>query len=205
MVIEISHFKNLVRITSNYSSVRMFFVLFSVYFCWKFLSFAYRYYCRKKLEHLSEMIESKRRLAISNISPSSDRNDYLIDNDDYRRGNSKESYYRKTFALHLLETFGNCCAKCGDKENGIDIDHFIFCKNEGGCFIMRHRDGHLVNNAIPLCWTCNRAKSDESFQSYFSSEELLSIFEKNLKMTKRLNDKSVFDVEGKIIKVKKVG
>lgn len=159
----------------------------------------------KKLEQLSAQIESARQLAINAILPSSNRNDYLIDNDDYRRGNPRESYYRKTFALHLLETFGNCCAKCGDKENGIDIDHFIFSKNEGGCFIMKHKQGHLINNAIPLCRTCNRSKSDGSFHSFYSDEKLLLILEKNLQMTKLVNDKSIFGTDGKILKQKKTG
>jgi 5-methylcytosine-specific restriction endonuclease McrA len=165
---------------------------------------------RKKEEwHQQQEIEKReyqmRQEAINPISPSVNREDYLIETQDYKRGNSKENYYRKTFALHLLETFDNCCAKCGDKENGVDIDHFIFSKNEGGCFIMRHKNGHLVNNAVPLCRTCNRSKSDDSYRSFYSEEELLSIFEKSMLMTKRLNDRPIFDEDGEIIKNKKAG
>ena len=147
-------------------------------------------------------LHKKRQKSIAALSPSGDRDEYIIERDDYRRGNPKESYYRKTFCLYLLDAFGNCCARCGNKENGMDIDHFIFSKNEGGCFIMRHRDGHLINNAIPLCRTCNRSKSDESYASFFSEAELLAILEKNVLMTRRLNAKSIFNVEGKIIKQK---
>lgn len=158
---------------------------------------------RKRLREIAEQNEVERQHAINAVSPSSNRNDYLIENDDYRRGNSKESFYRKTFSLHLLETFDNSCANCGDKENGVDIDHFIFSKNEGGCFIMRHKDGYLINNAIPLCRTCNRSKSDSDHKSFFTDEQLLSIFQRSLSMTKRLNERPIFGEDGEIIKQKK--
>ncbi len=145
----------------------------------------------------------KHQKAITTLTPSADRDDYIIERDDYRRGNPKESYYRKTFCLHLLEVFGNSCAKCGSKENGMDIDHFIFSKNEGGCFIMKHRDGYLINNAVPLCQTCNRSKSDCDYKSFFNESELLAILEKNVLMTRHLNTKSIFDEGGKIMKQKR--
>ncbi len=147
----------------------------------------------------------KRQKAIATLTPSADRDEYIIERDDYRRGNPKESYYRKTFCLYLLEAFGNSCAKCGNKENGMDIDHFIFSKNEGGSFMMKHREGYVVNNAIPLCQTCNRSKSDNDYKSFFSESELLAILEKNVLMTRRLNAKSIFDEGGRIIKQKRAG
>lgn len=146
----------------------------------------------------------RRQIAISKLTPSADRNEYNIEKDDYRRGSPKESYYRKTFFLHLLETFNNSCARCRSKENGMDIDHFIFSKNEGGCFMMKHRDGYFVNNAIPLCQTCNRSKSDKSFKLFFSDSELLNILKRNVLMTRRLNGKSTFDMEDKLRLKKRV-
>ena len=146
----------------------------------------------------------KRQNAIAELTPSADRSEYIIERDDYRRGNPKENYYRKTFCLYLLEIFGNSCAKCGSKENGMDIDHFIFSKNEGGCFIMKHRDGYLINNAVPLCQTCNRSKSDCDYKSFFNESELLTILEKNVIMTRLLNERSIFSDEGKIINYKKI-
>lgn len=146
----------------------------------------------------------KQQAAITALMPSDDRQQYIISRDDYRRGNSKENFYRKTFYLYLLETFGNSCARCGDKENGMDIDHFIFGKNEGGCFIMQHKDGYFVNNAIPLCQTCNRSKSDNNYRDFFDDEELLSILQHNLLMTKLLNERLFWENEGKFIKQKKV-
>ncbi len=147
----------------------------------------------------------RRRATIAKLMPSADRNEYIIEREDYRRGSPKESYYRKTFCLYLLEAFNNSCAKCGSKENGMDIDHFIFSKNEGGCFMMRHSEGYLINNAIPLCQTCNRSKSDESYKSYFSESELLTILERNVLMTKRLNQRLIFNGNGEIIKQKMAG
>lgn len=160
---------------------------------------------QKRLREIADKNEVERQRAVSSMSPSSDRNNYLIENDDYKRGNPKEGFFRKTFSLHLLDTFDNSCAKCGDKENGVDIDHFIFSKNEGGCFIMKHKDGYLVNNAIPLCRTCNRSKSDNHYKSFFTDEELLSIFQKSLLMTKRLNERPIFGDNGELIKQKKTG
>jgi len=159
----------------------------------------------RKIWNLIANIQQRRRRqkAITMLAPSANRDDYIIERDDYRRGSPKESYYRKTFCLYLLEAFGNSCAKCGNKENGMDIDHFIFSKNEGGCFIMKHRDGYLINNAIPLCQTCNRSKSDGDYKSFFYESELLDILAKNVIMTELLNERSKFFNNGNIAKHKK--
>lgn len=161
----------------------------------------------RKIWNLIAQIQrrKKRQKAIVALTPSTERDDYIIERDDYRRGNPKESYYRKTFCLYLLDAFSNSCAKCGSKENGMDIDHFIFSKNEGGCFMMRHCEGYLINNAIPLCQTCNRSKSDESYKSFFSESELLTILERNILMTKRLNQRLIFNGNGEMIKRKMAG
>ena len=126
------------------------------------------------------------RLAVVRISDR--RVDYLISNDDYRRGTPRENFYRKTFLLPLLATFANRCASCGTSENGVDIDHFVFSKNEGGTFAMFHREGFWINNAIPLCQSCNRRKLDHSYRDFFTAERLAEILEKNAEMTKRLNE-----------------
>ena len=137
---------------------------------------------------------------MSRVEVESGRHSYIIEENDYKRGNAKENAYRKSFKLKLLEVFGNCCAKCGAQDNGIDIDHFFFSKNAGGCFLMRNKDGFLVNNAIPLCRTCNRSKSDQDYKSFFSPTELLKIFTINLVMTEYINNKSVLDEEGQVVK-----
>lgn len=140
---------------------------------------------------------------IGKVEVSEDRAQYLIDKDDYRRGNAKENVYRKLFQLPLLKLYGNCCAKCGSSSNGLDLDHFFISKNEGGSFIMRHQSGHLVNNAVPLCQSCNRSKSDDSFKDFFKPEEVLRLFQLNVQMTKLLNETEVLDTNGEVIKQRK--
>lgn len=133
--------------------------------------------------------ENAQKERMKAVKISDNRHDYRILNNDYRRDNSKERQYRKVHKNALLRLHDNRCVKCHDDENGLDLDHFVFSKNEGGCFMMEHKDGFLVNNAIPLCESCNRSKSDKSYLDFFSEEQLLEIFEKNVEMTKRLNDK----------------
>ncbi len=140
-------------------------------------------------EEAARRLEYQRQLEarLSSVRISDSRADYLISNDDYRRGTLRENFYRKTFLLPLLSAFGNRCANCGTTENGVDIDHFVFSKNEGGSFAMLHRDGFWINNAIPLCETCNRSKLDRSYRDFFTPERLLDILERNVEMTKRIN------------------
>jgi len=125
--------------------------------------------------------------SIAKVRIPDNRADYIISNADYRRGTPRENFYRKAFLLSLLSLFDNRCAKCGTRENGVDIDHFVLSKNEGGSFAMFHRDGFWVNNAIPLCQTCNRSKLDRSYRLFFAEEQLLGILQRNAEMTKRLN------------------
>ena len=126
---------------------------------------------------------------IGQLSSSDNRHEYEISNEDYKRGLDKERDYVLRHKAALFRLFDNRCANCGDDENGLEIDHFIFSKNEGGCFEMRHKDGFNVNNAIPLCESCNRSKSDKNYKTFFSPERLVQILEKCSLMTKRLNEK----------------
>ena len=138
----------------------------------------------------------KRLARIRRVDVSADRADYVIENDDYRRGLPKEHAYRRAMQLTLLATFDNRCAKCGARDDGVDLDHFFLPKNEGGCFIMRHKHGHLVNNAVPLCVGCNRSKSDRSYVKFFSRDQLAIVLEKNAVMTKQLNQRALLDRSG---------
>jgi len=142
---------------------------------------------RRKRNRAVRQLEA--RMSVVRISDN--RTDYLISNDDYRRGTPRENFYRKTFKLPLLSVFGNRCARCGSSQNGVDIDHFVLSKNEGGSFAMFHRDGMWVNNAIPLCQACNRSKLDRSYRDFFTAEQLINILERNVQMTKRLNERGV--------------
>jgi hypothetical protein len=141
---------------------------------------------RKRLEELERVKALQEK--INEVKISSRREDYLFDEDDYRRGNKKENLYRKRFKLTLLLKFENACGKCGRSDNGVDLDHFVISKNEGGCFVLRHRDGFLVNNAIVLCSSCNRSKSDDPHEGFFTQEELVRIYRINSEMTKLLNE-----------------
>ena len=145
----------------------------------------------KKRKEAQRRAEEEKRLAeeefqrkISIVRISDDRNDYIISKEDYKRGNPVDNDYRKTWFLTLLKIYDNKCANCGDSSNGCDLDHFVFAKNEGGNFIMKHRDCYFVNNAIPLCQNCNRSKGDQDYNNFFSEEKLLELFTKNAEMTK---------------------
>lgn len=127
---------------------------------------------------------------LNQVTISDKREDYIFKKEDYKRGNKREREYRKMFLLKLLSLYGNKCAKCGDTKNGFDLDHFIFSKNEGGNFALMHKDGHLVNNAIPLCQKCNRSKGDRSYKDFFTENEILSCFTKNREMTLKLNEEA---------------
>lgn len=159
------------------------------------------YFFRKRYLGLQKVRE-QRQVEMEKVSIDTDRLSYVISNDDYRRGSAQENLYRRLFKLVLLEKYENRCAKCGDQGNGVDIDHFVFSKNEGGNFILKHKNGFFVNNAIPLCVSCNRGKSDRSFSDFFDSEELLRIFRINAQMTKLLNETIETDENGKVTKVK---
>lgn len=121
------------------------------------------------------------------VSCSFDRNDFIINESSYKRGNNIEREYRKKFKLYLLKVFGNKCANCGSDNNGLDIDHFIFPKNEGGNFIMINKKGHYMNNAIPLCESCNRMKSDNSVFKVFELKKLNEMIEKSNIVSERIN------------------
>ena len=156
---------------------------------------------KKKRKEAQRRAEEEKRLAeeefqrkISIVRISDDRNDYIISKEDYKRGNPVDNDYRKTWFLTLLKIYDNKCANCGDSSNGCDLDHFVFAKNEGGNFIMKHRDGYFVNNAIPLCQNCNRSKGDQDYNNFFSEEKLLELFTKNAEMTKLINERKTSNV-----------
>lgn len=116
--------------------------------------------------------------------------DYVISTNDFKRNNETDAKYRKQYFLLLLDVFNNKCANCDDNANGIDVDHFFICKKQGGNFILNHKDGSFINNAIPLCKTCNRSKSDKDYIVFFTSAKIFEILDKNKIMTDRLNSKN---------------
>jgi hypothetical protein len=115
--------------------------------------------------------------------------DYAISIQDFKRNNEWEQNYRKEHLLTLLKLFDNKCAKCGNMNNGIDLDHFFISKHDGGNFAMKEKSGRLINNAIPLCRSCNREKSNKNYIHFFPISNLLDILEKNNIMTNKINNK----------------
>lgn len=90
-----------------------------------------------------------------------------IQDSDYQRNNETDRKYRKKFTLHILKVYDNQCAICGATDNGVDIDHFYVPKSKGGNFVLRRHDGVLVNNAVPMCETCNRSKIDKDWKKLY--------------------------------------
>ncbi|EPA8590531.1 hypothetical protein ACQ7JZ_000087 [Vibrio parahaemolyticus] len=142
---------------------------------------------RKKIE-LDYLMKQRREAEaleekIRTISPSFNRFDYTILAHDYKRGNKVDNAYKRLYTLTALNSFDCRCANCYDRHNGFELDHFIFSKNDGGNFVMRSKDGYLVNNAVVLCVTCNRSKQDKVFTEFFSQEAVFRIMDVNKSLT----------------------
>jgi 5-methylcytosine-specific restriction endonuclease McrA len=144
---------------------------------------------------LKDLLKTKKEELNSYLAENQNRffsdkpEDYNISIDDFKRNNEVDSAYRKENLLFLLQLFNNQCANCGDMDNGVDLDHFFISKNKGGNFSLAHKSGQLINNAIPLCRSCNRQKSDNNYIEFFSTPKLFEILEKNELMTQRINEK----------------
>ncbi|MDB5037356.1 MAG: endonuclease, partial [Bacteriovoracaceae bacterium] len=139
----------------------------------------------------AEDLRMKVQIRLSELGIDDERSDYIVHRDDYKRGTEKEREYIRLHRNFLFRTYDNRCGKCANDSNGLDIDHFFFSKNEGGCFQMRHRSGFYVNNAIPLCESCNRSKSDRHYRAFFSPHDLLRVMELNAKLNDRLNQSKI--------------
>ncbi len=71
------------------------------------------------------------------------------------------------------------CATCGADDNGLDLDHFFIPKSKGGNFVLKRKDGVLINNAVPMCETCNRTKGNKDWRSITEENTLIQILERN--------------------------
>ena len=114
------------------------------------------------------------------------REDYIIENEDYKRNNSTDRLFHQHFKGYLLQLYENRCAKCG-KLSTLEVDHFIIPKCYGGNFILRHKEGYNISNAIPLCKTCNVLKLDNPYNVFFTIDEINNILKINDVMTALLN------------------
>lgn len=129
----------------------------------------------------------ERRRKINQESVSHEPSDYVIRRGDYVRNNKVDAFYRKEYFLTILKAYDNRCAKCGTDRNGVDLDHCFIPKSLGGNFCLWHKDDFWINNAVPLCRTCNRSKGNRFYKEYFTDEQLLILFKKNKEMTQMLN------------------
>ncbi|PSV40982.1 hypothetical protein [Photobacterium sp. GB-210] len=150
----------------------------------------------EKLRKDNENKQLKDSLILEKIrtqQPSINRFDYVINDNDYKRGNKIENEYKKLYTLTVLKAFNCQCANCFDMYNGYELDHFIFSKNEGGNFVMRTNDGYLVNNAIILCIKCNRAKQDKKFTEFFKIDAIARIHNINKVISEIINQERKMD------------
>lgn len=113
--------------------------------------------------------------------------DYQISKKAKRRKNGVERRFRGRYITDLYEVFGGACARCGQKQGKLELDHFFIPKSRGGNLMMRHRDGYWVSNCLLLCRRCNSNKADKSVDDYFSVEEIEKIKLLQIKMTKIIN------------------
>ena len=136
---------------------------------------------------VAKRVEKEHLEKIKSSGFSHDRTHYIFMKDDYRRGNPIENYYRKKYFMTVLEHYHNKCAKCSSNQ-AVCLDHFVFSKNEGGNFVLNSVEGYFINNAIPLCQSCNSKKSDLSYLDFFSVQDLVHLFKINEKLTIILNN-----------------
>ncbi len=148
-------------------------------------------YLENEEKRRNERLRIAIQVRLSELRISDNRAHYIVHRDDYKRGTDKERDYIRMHRNFLYRIYDNRCGKCSNDQNGLDIDHLFFSKNEGGCFEMLHIDGFKVNNAVPLCESCNRSKSDRDYQTFFTPHELIRVLEKNIIITERLNQNLV--------------
>jgi len=136
----------------------------------------------KRIDELSiEIAES----AIEYFQISYNKDSFIIEGQDFNRYSEKDRSYIKRFKGIILEIFENRCAICGGNR-GIESDHFFIPKVHGGSFGLKTHHGKIVNNAIPLCESCNRSKGSKSYKKL--EERIVSqIIAKNEILTKRID------------------
>ena len=115
--------------------------------------------------------------------PSSSSAYYHIDQISYRRNTARERRFKSEYLLKLLKGFDCKCAWCGVDDNGLEIDHFFVPKCEGGEWVLKQKtaDGVVKRlNAIPLCSSCNRRKSERPASVVMSQDTIQRIWTKAL-------------------------
>ncbi len=114
----------------------------------------------RRQRELAEKQEQERVRTIKQSIPC--RDSVIVVEEDYKRDNEKDRSFRTLYFLRLLQHFECKCAHCGAVDNGVDIDHYFIPKCKGGNFLLKHKCGATILNAVPLCKTCNRSKGASS-------------------------------------------
>ena len=144
---------------------------------------------KMKINFINDKIK---KMENNKFSYSVDKKDYIILDDDYERSNKIDKYFNKKYKFRMLEIFNNKCAKTNSIED-IEIDHFLIPKSKGGNFILFHKKGYLLLNAIPLHKAVNLEKSNILGSDFFDESEVESILNKLEKINILLNkDKNIW-------------
>ena len=113
---------------------------------------------------------------------SDNTNDYIIETNDLDRANDYDPDYNNKYREVLFHLYDYHCPLC--QENPCEhLDHFFIPKCKGGNFIMVTTKGDFVNNAVPLCSTCNLKKGMKSYKEFFTPKQLGYISHRNAIMT----------------------
>jgi hypothetical protein len=148
-------------------------------------------------ERRSESIDEQMRLAsleeffayTSEHDLSINPSDYKVRPSDYSRSSSVDDLYKREMESELTTVFGGVCCMCGAGMGQIEFDHFWIPKSAGGNFAMQSKQGHFVNNCIPLCRTCNASKGARSFLDFFPRQKIEGIIAKSQSLNAVLNSR----------------
>ncbi len=140
-----------------------------------------RYYQRLISERIY-FVDSELQNLPQNGLISENSADYIINKKDLERKNNYDSRYIDKNRKVLFYLYENICPLCQIKPCE-HIDHFFVPKCKGGNLIMKQKNGELVNNAVPLCATCNLRKGNRSYTKFFSPSQIEYISHRNAIMT----------------------
>ncbi len=113
--------------------------------------------------------------------------DYVITGSNYSRDSRVDRFYKKHMSYVLATKFDSKCCNCGDGMSALEFDHFWLPKSEGGNFAMLSKQGHYVNNCIPLCRRCNASKGAKSFLEFFRQDQWEDIVKRSQSMNSYIN------------------
>lgn len=128
------------------------------------------------------------------IRPSDNPSDYVLDQNSHKRYTAREQGSRRAYVLKLLKAFDCRCAVCQADDNGVELDHFFIPKCRGGDFVLTEAATKRKRlNAVPLCMTCNRDKSQRPASDWLSQEQIDSIWQKARHLDAEISGVSVSD------------